>query len=105
MAQEEFFQGGWLADQASHAGIAKHPDELAEALAVDVGPQRGSVDADILDTADAGEIAWVAEHFRLDRRAAEMAHRIERAALHGPTGADDGHPLAQSLGFGQDVTG
>ena len=105
VAQEELFQGRRLADQAAHARVAERPDEFAEAFAVDVGAQRGAVDADIFDAADSGEIAWVAEQFGFDRRAAEMPHRVQRPALDGLAGADDRHPFAECLGLGQDVTG
>ena len=40
MAQEQLLEGGRLADQAAHTGVAQDPDQLAEALAVDLGVQR-----------------------------------------------------------------
>ena len=64
VAQEQLLQRRRLADQAAHTGVAEHPDELAEAVAVDLGAQRVALDADVLDTLDSGEIAWIAESFR-----------------------------------------
>src|ERR1700727_1235229 len=81
VAHEEFLQRGRLADQAAHAGVAEHPDEFAEALAVDVGVQRGPFVADVLDAADAGEIARVVEQIGRDRRPAEVPHRFQRPAF------------------------
>ena len=40
-----------------------------------------------------------------DRRPAEVPHRFQCPAFDGPAGADDRHPLAQPLGFGEDVAG
>ena len=105
MAQEQLLERRRLADEAAHAGVAEHPDEFAEAFAVDLGAQRVALDADVLDALDPGEIAWVADHFGLDRGAAEMPHGVQRAALDGLAGPDDGHPFAQRFGFGQDVAG
>ena len=41
MTEEQFFQGGRLADQAAYARVAEHPDEFTKTLAIDVGVQRG----------------------------------------------------------------
>ena len=105
VAQEQLLQGRRLADQAAHAGVAEHLDQLAEACAVDLGAQRVAVEADVLDALDPAEIAWVADHFGLDGGARQVPHRVQRAALDGPARPDDGHPLAQRLGLGQDVAG
>ena len=105
MAQEQFFQGRRLADEAAHAGVAEHANEFPEAFAVHLGAQGVAVDADVFDALDPGEIAGITHHFGLDRGAAEMPHGVQRPALDGLAGPDDGDPFAQRLGFGQDVAG
>lgn len=57
VAQEKLFQSRRLADQAAHTGVAQHPDEFPEALAVDLCTQRVALAADVLDALDASEIA------------------------------------------------
>ena len=39
VAQEQFLEGGRLADQAAHTGVAENPDQLAETVGVDLGMQ------------------------------------------------------------------
>src|SRR6185437_4995997 len=95
MPQEQLLERRRLADQAAHTGVTEYADEFPEALTVDLGAQRVAVDADVLDTIDPRDIAWVADHFGLDRGAAEMTHRVQRATLDRLTGPDDGHPFAQ----------
>src|ERR1700722_13384583 len=105
VAQEKFFQSWRLADQAAYAGVAEDPDEFPEACVVDLGAHRIAVDADVLDTLDSGEVAWITGHFGFDRGAAEVTHRVQRSAFDGLAGPDDGDSFTQRFGFGQDVAG
>src|ERR1700743_3361761 len=99
VAQEEFFESRRLTDEAAHSGVAEHPDELSEAFAVDLGAQGVAVDTDVFDPFDPSEIAWIARHFGFDRGAAEVTHRVQRTALDGLAGPDNGHPFAQRFCF------
>src|SRR4051794_33962091 len=105
MAQEQLLKRRRLADETAHTGVTEYPDEFPEALAVDLGAQRAAVHAEVLDPPDPGEITWITDHFGFDRRAAEVTHRVQRAALDGLAGPDDGHPFAQRFRLGQDVAG
>jgi hypothetical protein len=64
-----------------------------------------AVEADVLDTLDSAEIAWIPEHLGLDRGSAEVPHRFQRSALHRLARADDRQFLAQGFRLGQDVAG
>ncbi len=103
--EEELLQRGRLADQAAHAGVAQHPDDFGQALAVDLGAQGMAFDADVFDAGDPAEIDGVADHLGLDRSAGQVTHRFQRAALDGTARPDDRDPVAQRLGLGEDVAG
>lgn len=55
VAQEELFERRRLADETAHAGVTEHADELTQAFAIDLGAQRITLDADVLDALDPPE--------------------------------------------------
>lgn len=105
VAQEELFERRRLADETAHAGVTEHADELTQAFAIDLGAQRITLDADVLDALDPPEIARIAGHFGPDRDAAQMPHGAQRTTFDGLARPDDRHAFAQRFRFGQDVAG
>lgn len=105
VAQEELFERRRLADETAHAGVTEHADELTQAFAIDLGAQRITLDADVLDALDPPEIARIADHFGPDRGAAQMPHGAQRTTFDGLARPDDRHAFAQRFRFGQDVAG
>ena len=66
----------------------------------------GQVPADDLDGADSGQVSdrrWVGREGRVDGERGQVTHLRQGADLGQPSGAQDGHPVAQGLHLVQDV--